>query len=65
MKENLEVMEYLAAAEAGKSFLLLFVISFDNMSSVFYIDVIWQQQNNLYTRSVDFLHWAKKSIAAS
>ena len=40
MKENLEVMEYLAAAEAGQSFLLLFVISFDNMSSVFYIDVI-------------------------
>ena len=40
MKENLEVMEYLAAAEAGKSFLLLFIISLDNMSSVFYINVI-------------------------
>ena len=41
MKENLEVMEYiLAAAEAGKTFLLLFVISLDNMFSVFYIDVI-------------------------
>ena len=39
MKENL-VMEYLAAAEAGKSFLLLFVISLDNRSSVFYINVI-------------------------